>query len=107
MNLVGYSDSDWAGDLNSWRSVSRYAFILCRVVIAWSEKKQPTLALSSTEAEYMAMTHSGKELVFLTHLFHDLEIHILIPTSLLVDSQSATTHAENPIFHACSKHIEV
>ena len=76
-------------------------------MIAWSAKKQPTLALSSTEAEYMAMTHSGKELVFLTHLFHDLEIPIPMPTPLLVDNQSAITLMENPIFHAHSKHIEV
>src|SRR5260370_18421593 len=45
MNLVGYSDSDWARDPNSQRSVSRYTFILCRAAIPWSAKKQPTLPL--------------------------------------------------------------
>src|SRR5260221_10027396 len=85
-NLVSFSNSDWAGDPNTQRLVSGYAFLFCRAVITWSAKKQLTIALSSTEAEYMAMTHSGKEAVFLNHLFDDLEI---------------------PIFHAHSKHIEV
>src|SRR5260221_5882620 len=64
-NLVGFSDSDWAGDLNSRRSVLGYAFILCGAVITWSAKKQQTIALSSTEAEYMVMTHSsvGRKMV--------------------------------------------
>src|SRR5260370_29570772 len=56
-DLIGFSDLDWAGNLNSWRLVTRYAFIFCGAVIAWSAKKQPTIALSSTEAEDMAMTH--------------------------------------------------
>src|SRR5260370_40881973 len=72
--LIGYSNSDWAGNPNSWRLVTRYVFLFCSATIAWSAKKQPTIALSSTEAEYMAMTHSGKEAVFLNHLFTNLPI---------------------------------
>ena len=68
-DLTSYSDSDWAGDPNSWRSVSGYAFIFCGAVISWLAKKQPTIALSSTEAEYMAMSHAGKEAVYLDHLY--------------------------------------
>src|SRR5258708_22271463 len=66
-----------------------------------------SIALLSTKAEYMAMTHSGKEVIFLNHLFNDLEIPIQLLISLLVDNQSAIALAENPIFHACSKHIKV
>src|SRR5260370_34501715 len=99
-SLISFSDLDWAGNLNSWRSVSRYMFIFCGAVIAWSAKKQPTLALLSTEAEYMVMTHSGKELVFLTHLFCNLGIPTPMPISLLVDNQSTIALTENPVFHA-------
>src|SRR5260370_13060860 len=95
--LTSFSDSDWAGNPNTWRSVSGYAFLFCRAVIAWSVKKQPTLALSSTEAEYMTMTHSRKELVFIKHLFHDIGIPVPTPIPLLVDNQSAIALAENPI----------
>src|SRR5258708_23907463 len=106
-NLVSFSDSDWAGDPNTQRLVSGYAFLFCRAVIACSAKKQMTITLSSTKVEYMAMTHSGKEAVFLNHLFSDLEIPFKFPISLLVNNQSAITLVENPIFHARSKHIEV
>src|SRR5258708_2409199 len=69
-DLVGFSNLDWAGDPNTWRSVSGYAFLFCRAVIAWSVKKQLTIALFSTKGNYMAMTHSGKEIVCLNHLFN-------------------------------------
>jgi len=106
-DLMGFTDSDWAGDPNSRRSVSGYCFIFCGAVVSWSSKKQPTIALSSTEAEYMALTHAGKEAVFLQNLYGDIGIQITAPLFLLVDNQSAIALAENPIFHARSKHIEV
>src|SRR5258706_15978720 len=55
----------------------------------------------------MVMTHSIKEVLFLNHLLNDLEIPIQLPLSLLVDNHSVIALAENPIFHARSKHIEV
>src|SRR5258708_29546620 len=106
-DLVGFSNLDWASDPNTRRSVSGYAFLFCGAVITWSAKKQPTIALLSTEAEYMVMTHSRKEAVFLNHLFSNLEIPFKFPISLLVDNQSAIALVENPIFHAHSKHIKV
>src|SRR5260370_4598480 len=104
---MGYTDSDWAGYLNSRRSIAGYAFIFCGSIIAWSAKKQPTIALSSTKAEYMALTHAGKEAVFLDHLFNDIGISHSTPITLLIDNQSTIALVENPIFHAQSKHIEV
>ncbi len=106
-DLMGFADSDWAGDPNSRRSVSGYMFMFCGAVVSWSAKKQPTIALSSTEAEYMAMTHARKEAVFLEHLYSDVGIPISVPIFLLIDNQSAIALVENPIFHACSKHIKV
>ena len=76
--------------------------ILCGAVIPWLAKKQSTLALSSTKAEYMAMTHVGKEVAFLKHTFNDIRILISFPVPLLIDNQSAIALAENPIFHARS-----
>src|SRR5258708_6343050 len=101
-DLVSFSNSDWAGDPNARRSVSGYAFLFCRAVIAWPAKKQPTIALLSTEAKYMAMTHSGKEVVFLNHLFNNLEIPIQLPISFLFDNKSSISLVDNPIFTPCS-----
>jgi len=106
-NIIGFMDSDWAGNANSWRSVSRYAFIFCGTAVAWSAKKQPTIALLSTEVEYMALTHASKESTFLEHLYKNVGIPISPPIFLLVDNQSTIVLAENPIFHVHSKHIEV
>src|SRR5258708_31217733 len=106
-NIIGFTDLDWGGNANSWRSVSRYIFIFCGAAIAWSAKKQLMIALSSMEAEYMALTHAGKESTFLEHLYKNVSIPISLPIFLLVDNQSTIVLAENPIFHTCSKHIEV
>jgi len=55
-NLMGYSDSDWAGSIDDRRSTTGYIFSLGSGAISWSSKKQQTTALSSSEAEYMALT---------------------------------------------------
>src|SRR6188768_2842720 len=54
--IIGYTDSDWAGDVDTRRSTSGYVFKMCGAAISWSSKLQSTPALSSTEAEYMACT---------------------------------------------------
>ena len=106
-DLMGFADLDWASDPNSRRSVSGYTFMFCGAIVSWLAKKQPTIALSSTEAEYMVMTHARKEAIFLEHLYGNVGIPILVLIFILVNNQSAIALVENPIFHAQSKHIEV
>src|SRR5687767_3050202 len=65
LSLEGFSDSNWGNDKNMRRSVSSYIFKLHGGAISWSSKCQPTVVLSSTEAEYMALTHSTKEVIWL------------------------------------------
>jgi hypothetical protein len=57
----GYSDSDWAGDPRDSRSISGFVFTMAGAAVSWSSKKQTSVALSSTEGEYMAVTHATKE----------------------------------------------
>ncbi|PAL11902.1 hypothetical protein B8W92_11625, partial [Moraxella osloensis] len=68
MNLVGYCDSDWAADKNDRKSVTGYVFMMAGAAITWKSKKQQTVALSSTEAEYMALGDAVKEVLWLTQL---------------------------------------
>ena len=53
-DLVGYSDADWASDINTRRSTTGYLFMMAGGAISWKSRLQPTVALSSSEAEYMA-----------------------------------------------------
>lgn len=72
-NLVGYTDSDWAGSVDDRKSTSGYVFFLGSKVITWSSKKQNTVALSSAEAEYMSATSAACEAVWLRRILDDLQ----------------------------------
>ena len=67
--LQGFSDADWAGDTVSRRSTSGYAFMMSGGCIIWKSKKQRTVALSSTEAEYMALSEATQEAIWLKAFF--------------------------------------
>ena len=55
-NLVSFSDSDWAGDKDNRRSINGFIIFLCGVPIVWRSKQQKTVALSSSEAEFVAIS---------------------------------------------------
>ena len=63
LDIRGFVDADWAGDLDQRRSTSGYVFNLFGGAVSWMSKKQFVVALSTTEAEYMAATHSRKEAI--------------------------------------------
>ena len=65
---VGYSDADWAGDLDNRKSTSGYIFNLCEGAVSWRSKKQSCVALSMAEAEYMALASAAQEAVWLRRL---------------------------------------
>ncbi len=102
-----YSDSDWAGDPRDHRSISGYVFTMAGAAVSWSSKKQLSVALSSTEGEYMAMTHASKEAIWIQQFLHDIHFPLSDPTTLLVNNQGAIALASNPTFHAQTKHIGV
>ena len=65
------------------------------------------MALSSVEAEYMAMCQAAKEAVWLTGLLEDLGIDLRAPPVIFLDNQGALALAQNPVFHPRSKHIAI
>ena len=106
-NESRYSDSDWAGDPRDHHSISGYIFIMAGAAMSWSSKKQPSVALSSTKGEYMAMMHASKEAIWIQSFLHDIHFPLSNPTMLLVDNQGAIALASNPTFHAWMKHTSV
>jgi hypothetical protein len=106
VELTGYSDSDWAGNLDDRRSTTGYAFGIGSGVVSWSSKKQPTVSLSSTEAEYKALCAATCEVVWLRRLLQDVGEERKEPTMIKCDNQSSINIAKNPIFHARTKHVE-
>jgi hypothetical protein len=109
LQLAGYTDADWAGNATDGRSTctSRYAFSIGSAAIAWRSKKQPTVALSSTEAEYRGATVATCEAISVKRLLKELHEEVLDPTVIYCDNLNSIQLAKNPIFHARTKHIEV
>ena len=108
LKLVGYSDSDWAMS-DDRRSISGYAFKLCdeSSLISWKSRKQSIVALSSCEAEYVALATATQEAKFLRQLFADLMCHPCKNVCIYVDNQGTIALANNPVHHKRSKHIDV
>ncbi len=107
LKLVGYSDSDWASDVESRRSTSGYIFTLAGGAISWKSKLQPTVALSSTEAEYMALTATAQEAIALRTLCADFGMSATDPIHVFGDNQGSIAMAKNPVNHAAAKHIQL
>jgi len=105
--ILGYTDSDWAGDLDTRRSTGGFVFLTCGAAVSWSSKLQLSPALSSTEAEYMACTRAAQEAIWLRQLLEQLGYKQTTPTKLLGDNQGAIALAENPGDHPRTKHIQL
>ena len=108
LSLIGYSDSDWASCSEDRRSTTGYYFSLnpAGPPVSWKSRKQPTVALSSCEAEYMAFTECVQEATFLQMLLSEI-IPVPIPVPIHGDNQGAIALVKNPIISNRSKHIDV
>jgi hypothetical protein len=105
--LIGYSDADYAGDPDTRRSTSGYVFILNGGAVTWSSRRQPIVALSTMQSEYIAASDSTREAVWIRRLLDNLGSTQMNPTALRCDNESAIGLAYNPLAHKGSKHIDV
>jgi len=105
--VMGYCDADYAGDSCTRRSTTGYFFSLGSGAISWCSKRQPTVALSSTEAEYRSAAMAAQESTWLKQLMEDLHQSAEYQVRIFCDNLSSIRLAENPVFHARTKHIEV
>ena len=110
LKVIGYTDADWGGSEDR-KSTSGYCFSLSESgpVIAWRSQKQPTVALSTCEAEYVAMTLAVQEAEHLLQLLNNMDCfkNKLDEATLYSDNQSALCVAKNPIASQRIKHIDI
>ena len=104
--LVGYSDSDWAGDKVDRKSTSGACQFIGRSLVSWSSKKQNSTALSTAEAEYISAASCCAQLLWMRQTLKDYDVS-LSTVPLLCDNESAIKIANNPVQHNRTKHIDI
>ncbi|MCO5571350.1 hypothetical protein L7F22_025088 [Adiantum nelumboides] len=107
LQLSGFTDANWDGSACDRRSTSGFMFSLGSIDITWSSKKQPTIALSSTEVEYRGAALAACEVAWLDLLLGYLGIQVQRSVVIHCDNLSSIQLAQNPLFHAKTKHIKV
>ena len=107
--LHGYSDADWAGNKDTRRSTSGYVFRIGDSTISWSSKKQRTVARSSTEAEYVALSYAAQEAIWLKRLTQSIGMGSpeQQPLTIYEDNNSAIDLTKNAKYHNRTKHIDI
>ena len=100
--VEGFTDSDWGVR----HSTTGYVFMYNQACISWASKKQPSVALSSCEAEIMPASEAAKEAVYLGSFLGELEQHDNSPIDLRLDNKAAGDLAYNPEHHPKTKHID-
>ena len=107
-DCVGYSDADWGGDLDDRKSTSGYVFQISGGAVSWSSKKQTCVALSTAEAEYVALASATQEAMWMRRLSAELSGKPPVgATMIFEDNQYAISMTKNPQFHGRSKHISI
>jgi hypothetical protein len=101
-----YSDADWASQEHR-HSISGYVFTIDGGAVSWSSKKQPIVALSTTEAKYIATTHAAKEALWIRAFLADIACPLEKPITIHLDNISAISITKNNEYHPHTKHIDI
>ena len=104
--VTGFSDADWGGDPDDRHSTTGNVFVLAGGAVSWLSKKQAVVALSTSEAEYMALSSAVQEALWFRKLFTDLRMTAK-PITIKEDNQGAIALTQNPIAHSRTKHIDI
>lgn len=112
IQLHAYSDADWAGDKDDRKSTTGYIIQMNNSTVSWGSKKQKTVALSSAEAEYMAIGATAQEAKWVSQLLSEIFITGTIdeghkPVIIYTDNQSALAISKNDLYHDRTKHIDL
>ncbi|WVY89510.1 hypothetical protein V8G54_035024 [Vigna mungo] len=106
-NVLAYSDSDFAGDLDDRRSTSGSVFLLGFGAVSWSSKKQPIVTLSTTEVEYIAAASCACQCVWIKRILEKLGLKEQNNMLILCDNNSTIQLPKNIVFYGKNKHIDI
>ena len=98
--MHGYSDADWAGDIDSHHSTTGNVFVMSGVAVSLLSKKQPVVSLSTTKAQYIALYTTAQEATWLRRLLTDIKAPPVRSTVIREDNQSAIAIVKNSVSHA-------
>jgi hypothetical protein len=105
-DLIGYSDADYAECKIDRKSTSGTCQFLGRSLVSWASKKQNSVAISTTEAEYIAVGHCCAQLLWMRQTLRDYD-YKLSKVPLLCDNESAIRMVDNLVEHSRTKHIDI
>ncbi|CAL2237047.1 unnamed protein product [Prunus armeniaca] len=105
--ILGFTDSDHAGDLDDRKSTSSYVFMIGAGAVSWSSKKQQIVTLSTTEVEFVAATSCACQAIWLKRMLEELHCYQEGSIQVFCDNSSAIKLLKNPVLHGRSKHIDV
>ena len=107
IEIVGYSNRDWGGDLYERKNTSGHCFMIWKTFCLWSTKKQSIVALSTCEAKYVAVTTNACQSDWLNNIMTQISFNLDVPIKIYVDNVYAINLAKNLVFHQRSKHIDI
>ncbi|XP_062703498.1 uncharacterized protein LOC134285956 [Aedes albopictus] len=105
--LIGYADADWGSDVNDRRSTSGFCFKIFDNTVTWVTRKQSTVSLSSTEAEYVSLSQAACEAIWLRNLATEFGVDPDSPVVIFEDNQSCIQVAKEPRDQKRLKHIDI
>ena len=107
LDLILYTDSDFAGSRMDYRSTTGYCTIFGGNLVTWRSKKQSVVSKSSTEAEFRAMSKGIDEVMWIKHLMEELQVSYTKPITIRCDNRSAISIAHDPVYHDRMKHVNI
>ena len=105
--ITGFSDADWAGDVGDRKSTSGYVFLLGGAAVSWKSAKQTTVALSTAEGDYIALSTASQGAIWFQRLMSDLSKKIFQEIIIYEDDQSTICLAKNQTVHERTRHIDI
>ena len=105
--IICFTDSDYASDPETRRSVSGYIIYVHGVPICWKSKAQRCVTLSSCKAEWVALSESVKDIIFLVRLLESMKINVRLPVIVRVDNVGAIFLSENITTSNNTKHVDI